>query len=87
MLNFKWIAASAIALGQLAACGGGGSGVDLGPQFVAGTGVPAGAQTQASAVVAFAKSEIATTSESSDPVVLGDATTLATSDSDEPADI
>lgn len=85
MLQIKWIAPSAVALGLLAACGGGGG--DSGPQFVAGTGVPVGAQTRVDDVIAFAKAEIAQSSDSRDPVVLGDATTLATSDTDEPADI
>jgi hypothetical protein len=85
MLHFKWIAPSAVALGLLAACSGGSG--DSGPQFVAGTGVPVGAQTQVADVIAFAKAEIADTSDSRDPVVLGDATTLATSDTDEPTDI
>lgn len=86
MLNIKCIASSAVALGLLAACGGGGRG-DLGPQYLAGTGVPVGAQAQVSEVVAFAQAQIVSTSDSSDPVVLGDATQLAVSDSDDPADI
>ena len=85
MLHFKWIAPAIVAVGLLAACGG-----DDGPpvaQFVAGTGVPVGAVTNVNDVVAFAKSEIANTNDSRDPVVLGDTTVLATSDSDLPAEI
>ncbi|WP_394788173.1 hypothetical protein [Rhodoferax sp.] len=84
MLHIKWMAPGAVALGLLAACGGGGSSE---PQFVPGTGVPYGAQTRVDDVIAFAKAEIANTSDSRDPVVLGDNTTLATTDTDEPADI
>ncbi|WP_295951666.1 hypothetical protein [Rhodoferax sp.] len=86
MLHFKWIAPAIVAVGLLAACGGG----DDGPpatQYVSGTGVPVGAVTNVNDVIAFTKAEIANTSDSRDPVVLGDSTTLATSDSADPAEI
>lgn len=86
MLHFKWIAPAMVAVGLLAACGGGGDGPPI-TQFVAGTGVPVGATNNADSVASFAKSEIANTSDSRDPVVLGDSTVLATSDSADPVDI
>lgn len=86
MLHFKWIAPAIVAVGLLAACGGGGDGPPA-TQYVTDTGVPVGAVTNVDDVVAFAKAEIANTSDSRDPVVLGDSTLLATSDSADPADI
>lgn len=85
MLYFKWTAPAAVALGLLTACGGGGDGPAA--QFVSGTDVPAGAVTHVDDVIAFAKAEIANTTDNRDPVVLGDSTTLATSDSADPAEI
>ncbi|MEO5795068.1 MAG: hypothetical protein ABIP34_09195 [Rhodoferax sp.] len=85
MLHFKWIAPAIVAVGLLAACGGGGDGPST--QYVSGTGVPAGAVTNVDDVIAFTKAEIANTSDSRDPVVLGDSTVLATSDSADPAEI
>lgn len=86
MTQFKWIAPAIVAVGLLAACGGGGDGPPV-TQYVAGTGVPIGAVTNVDDVIAFAKAEIANTSDSRDPVVLGDNTVLATSDSADPAEI
>ena len=86
MLHFKWIAPAIATVGLLAACGGGGDG-PVGTQYVSGTGVPVDAVTKVDGVIAFAKAEIANTSDSRDPVVLGDSTTLATSDSADPAEI
>jgi hypothetical protein len=86
MAQYKWIAPSVVAIGLLVGCGGGGGGgLDLG-QNVPGTDVPVAAETNVGEVISFAQRQIATTSDSSDPLVLGSAT-LATSDSDEPADI
>jgi hypothetical protein len=82
-------AATAAVVALLAACGGGGgggSGDSGGGGFVAGTDVPTGVQQNIGDVIAFAKQLIAGTSDSSDPVVLGDAT-LATDDAAEPADL
>ncbi|WP_367847072.1 hypothetical protein [Rhodoferax sp. WC2427] len=87
MLHFKWIAPTAVAVGMLAACGGGGGDGPVADQFVAGTTeVPVGVETRVDDVVAFSKAQIANTSDSRDPVVLAD-TKLATSESDDPADI
>ena len=79
--------ASACAL-LLAACGGGGGGGDSGtPQptdpFVSGTDVPVSATQSSAGAFAFANGAAAMVSETSEPLVLGDAT-LATSDTDEP---
>ncbi len=86
MLHFKWIAPAIVAVGLLTACGGGDDGAPA-TQYVPGTGVPVGALTNVDDVIAFAKAEIANTSDSRDPVVLGDSTVLATSDTAEPAEI
>ena len=76
-------------LALLAACGGGGGGGGGGGDgggFVAGTEVPVGVQQNVGDVVAFSKKLIANTSDSSEPVVLGDAT-LATDDAGDPAEL
>lgn len=86
MLHFKWIAPAIVAVGLLAACGGGGDGPPV-TQYVPGTDVPVGAVANVDDVISFTKAEIANTSDSRDPVVLGDSTVLATSDSADPADI
>jgi hypothetical protein len=86
MLHFKWIAPTAVAVGLLAACGGGGDGPAASAYVAGTTEVPVGVETQVDDVVAFSKAQIANTSDSRDPVVLAD-TQLATSDSAEPADI
>jgi hypothetical protein len=86
MLNFKRIAPSVLALGLLAACGGGGDGTPA-TQYVSGTTeVPVGVETQVGDVIVFSKAQIAASSDSAEPVVLAD-TVLATSDTDEPAEI
>ena len=89
MLNLKYTLPSVLAIGLLTACGGGGGdgGGDPGAAYVAGTTeVPAGVETRVGDVITFAKAQIANTSDSRDPVVLAD-TLLASSDSEEPADI
>jgi len=67
----------------LAACGGSG-GDDPAPttQFVPGSQVPVSATTSVAGVIAFLQSLIATTSESGDPIAVGDAV-LATSETDD----
>jgi hypothetical protein len=74
----------AIAGMLLAACGGGG-GDDGGPQdpAIAGTDVPTSATTSSAGALAFVKSVAATSSDTAEPLVVGDAV-LATSDTDEP---
>ena len=83
MLNFKWMSPAALALGWLAGCGGGGDGTPV-AQFVPGSEVPVGAEARVDEVISFTKAQIADTSDSRDPVLLGDAV-LAASESDEPA--
>jgi hypothetical protein len=69
----------------LAACGGGGGGstsADVGVTNVPGTGVPTSATTSVAGLIAFMRSLIAGTDETSDPVVLGGAT-LSSSETDD----
>jgi hypothetical protein len=78
----------AVAAMLLAACGGGGDGDDIesrGPQdpAIAGTEVPTSATTSSAGALAFVKSVAATSSNTADPIVVGNAV-LATSDTDEP---
>ena len=88
MLNLKYTVPSVLAIGLLTACGGGGDGGgDPGVAYVVGTTeVPAGVETRVGDVIAFSKAQIANTSDSRDPVLLAD-TLLASSDSEEPAEI
>ena len=85
MLNLKWMSPAALALGWLVGCGGGGDGTPV-AQFVPGSKVPVGAEARVDDVISFTKAQIADTSDSRDPVLLGDAV-LATSESDEPAEL
>jgi hypothetical protein len=87
--NAGLMAVAAAAL--LAACGGGGTSTVVatppaGPAVVAGTDVPVDVQQSTTALVDYAKTQLAATSDKAEPVALGDAK-LATSDSDEPSDI
>jgi hypothetical protein len=78
-----WGAAAGALL--LAACGGGGGGgsaVATDP-LVAGTDIPNSATVSAVAAFNFVNSTAATSSDTAEPLVVGDAT-LATSDTDEP---
>lgn len=86
LIKTRWLALAGTAA-LLAACGGGG-GTDTpaGPKLVMGTEVPVTVEQSATGVVDFAKTQLAATSETSDPLVLGDAK-LATDDAAEPADI
>jgi hypothetical protein len=74
----------AIAGMLLAACGGGsdGDGGTADP-LVAGTDVPVSATTSSAGAFAFVKSVAATSSNTAEPIVVGDAV-LATSNTDEP---
>jgi hypothetical protein len=90
MRTTPWIVPAAAVCVVLAGCGSGG---DDGPGNgggsagnVPGTDVPAPVQTSIADVIAFAKSLIASTSETSEPVAIEGAT-LATSDTDEPAEL
>ena len=87
MLHFKqWTAPAAVAMGLLVACGGGGGDGAPVTQYVPGTDLPVGVEARVGDVIAFSKAQIADTSDSRDPVLIGDAV-LATSESDEPTDI
>jgi hypothetical protein len=66
----------------LAACGGGGGGGNNDP-LVSGTDVPTSATTSSAGAFAFGQSVAATSDNSAEPLVLGDAV-LATSETDEP---
>ncbi len=84
------VVASALAL--LAACGGGGgSTVSVAPptqdpSLIAGTDLPVAVQQSTAALLAFAQTQLAATSDKTDPLVVGDAK-LATDDSAEPSAI
>ena len=80
----RWVAVAVGAVALLAACGGGSD--HSGPALVMGTDVPVTVEQSASGVIDFAKAQLLTTSETSEPLLLGDAK-LATDDSAEPADI
>lgn len=85
-LKTRWLTVVGTAT-LLAACGGGGgSTTPAGPTLVMGTDVPVTVEQSATGVVDFAKTQLAATSESSDPLVLGEAK-LAVDDSAEPAEI
>lgn len=84
LMTNRWLAAlGTVAL--LTACGGG-STTPAGPALVMGTDVPITVEQSATGVVEFAKTQLAATSETSDPLILGEAK-LATDDAAEPADI
>ena len=87
LMTTRWLAVAGAAT-LLAACGGGGGATTTpaGPTLVVGTDVPVTVEQSATGVVAFAKTQLAATSETSDPLVLGEAK-LATDDASEPADI
>jgi len=84
MLHLKWILPAAVAIALLSACGGGDGGAST--DYVAGTELPAGVQRSVAELIAFTKLQIANTNEVRDPIVIGNAT-LATTETDEPADI
>ena len=85
LIQTRWSAA-VVAATLLAACGGGGSNTPAGPPLVVGTDVPVTVEQSATGLVDFAKTQLAATSETSDPLVLGDAK-LAIDDTGEPAEI
>jgi len=79
-----WIAIAAGAL-LLAACGGGDGDVGMAPPVnkAPGTDVPVSATQDPNAAYEFVASLAASSSETADPLVVGDAM-LATTDTDEP---
>ena len=85
-LKTRWLTVIGTAT-LLAACGGGGSTTTpAGPTLVMGTDVPVTVEQSAAGLVDFAKTQLAATSESSEPLDLGEAK-LAIDDSAEPAEI
>ena len=91
MTKINAFASTLLVVGMLTACGGGSNPPEIVPPIataptVSGTDVPVAATTDVTAVVAFAKEQQANTSESSDPLVLGNAM-LAVDDTSEPAPV
>lgn len=75
------------AAGTLTACGGGGGGGGTGGGgAVSGSDVPSSALQSSDGLVAFLKQLIAGTSDTTEPIALGDVT-LPTSDTTEPASV
>ena len=92
--KLKFVALGLAAMGMLSACGGGDDDPVVvapppppAPTHVAGTDVPIAATQMVSELMSFSKQQQAATSDSSDPLVLGDATALATDDNAEPAEV
>lgn len=93
MKHFPWRAAAAVLAGSLtlAACGGGGGGFGRGGDSPPGTPgpaseVPASAQQSVAGLIAYLKELIAASSDTSEPVVLGNAA-LPVDDTAEPAPV
>lgn len=86
MRSNKWTAPAVIALSLLGACGGGSS-IDPLTQNAPGADILAGVEVSTAVVISETKRLIASnTDDTSEPASLG-TVTLATSDSEEPADI
>lgn len=92
--QLKLMVLSLLSAGLLSACGGGGDDPVVvapppppAPTNVTGTDVPIAATQMVNELMSFAKQQQTATSDSSDPLVLGDATALAIDDNAEPADI
>lgn len=83
MTKINALACTLLVVGLLTACGGGSNDYAGNLPTVSGTDVPVAATTGAAAVVTFAKDQLAKTSESSDPLVLGNAV-LAVDDMGDP---
>ena len=83
-----------IALGTVAllvACGGGGGSTATTPTtpgagLVAGTDLPTAVEQSAKGVIDFAKTQLTATSETTEPLLVGDAK-LAVDDTAEPSDV
>lgn len=86
MTKINALASTLLVVGLLTACGGGSNGYSGTLPTVSGTDIPVAATTDAAAVVTFAKDQLAKTSDSSDPLVLGTAV-LAVDDMAEPAPV
>lgn len=86
MTKISALASTGLVIGLLTACGGGSNDYVATTPTVTGTDVPVAATTSSAAVVTFAQDQQAKTSESSDPLVLGNAM-LAVDDTAEPAPV
>lgn len=78
-------------IAALTACGGANDGVATptpmpGPTLVMGTDLPTTVEQSAMGLVDFAKTQITATSETTDPLVVGEAK-LAVDDTAEPSDV
>jgi hypothetical protein len=92
--KLKLVAVGLVAIGLLSACGGGSDDPVVvapppppAPTNVAGTDVPITATQVVTDLMSFTKQQQVATSDSSDPLLLGDATQLATDDSVEPGEV
>ena len=79
------------AVALLTACGGGGGSTASTPTppsagLVAGTDLPTSVEQSAKGVVDFAKTQLTATSETTEPLIVGDAK-LAVDDTAEPSDV
>lgn len=89
--KLKLLALSLLTIGLLSACGGGSDDPVVvappppaPPVNVAGTDVPIAATQMVADLMSFTKQQQAATSDSSEPLVLGNATVLASDDNAEP---
>ena len=90
-LNVKQCLTALGTVALLTACGGGSSGTATTPTppgagLVAGTDLPTSVEQSAKGVVDFAKTQLTATSETTEPLVVGDAK-LAVDDTAEPSDV
>lgn len=92
--KLKLVALCLAAIGWLSACGGGSDDPVVvapppppAPTNVAGTDVPIAATLQVADLLVFTKQQQSASSETTDPLALGDATVLASDDSTEPGEV
>lgn len=91
--KLKLIALTLSVAGLATACGGGGGDTPAvvmpppPPSTVAGTDVPVSATQNVAGLTAFAKQQQGASSDTAEPLVLGDSTVLASDDSAEPSEI
>ena len=90
-LSMKHCLTALGAVALLTACGGGGGSTastptPAGAGLVSGTDLPASVEQSAKGVVDFAKTQLTATSETTEPLVVGDAK-LAVDDTAEPSDV